>query len=529
MRILLVEDDPDLSRALQSGLERQGVVADVVGSLAEAAIALRDPVHQLMLLDRQLPDGDGAGFVATARALRPNLAVIMLTAKGTLSDKVEGLDVGADDYLVKPVAIEELMARIRAVSRRPSAMVTPSLRLGHLEFDFESLQAQVEGQPLPLPRRQVLVLQALAMRQGRTVTRSALEAAVYGFDDEIQSNALDAHISKLRKALQQAGAGVEIHVIRGAFTVLFAVVALILTWGDKDSWGMDMFMAEAVAKAVHSEGGRLVLDEARWRRLDADAGGNLWFAAVDDKGIWLERGTIPAIHAPLLARLPTLGATELGSLVPPYLDVARVMIRNEDGRRITVMVGGAPKGGLLDGALMVLRLIGLWFFLPLIVVTLLVMPTVIHRAMRGVRRSAQQAKELDIGQPGARLDAQLVSTEVAPLVEAFNDAIDKVQQGYAARDKFLADAAHELRVPIAVVQARLSQLPQGELKSQLLTDVARLGNVAEHLLDLQRLDRNVGALQRLDLALLVREAAAELAPLVPGAGAGACRPSYSGG
>ncbi|KAG0921047.1 hypothetical protein G6F32_015288 [Rhizopus arrhizus] len=83
MRILLVEDDPDLSRALQSGLERQGVVADVVGSLAEAAIALRDPVHQLMLLDRQLPDGDGAGFVATARALRPNLAVIMLTAKGT--------------------------------------------------------------------------------------------------------------------------------------------------------------------------------------------------------------------------------------------------------------------------------------------------------------------------------------------------------------------------------------------------------------------------------------------------------------
>lgn len=78
MRILLVEDDPDLSRALQSGLERQGVVADVVGCLAEAAIALREPVHQLMLLDRQLPDGDGAGFVAVARALRPNLAVIML-------------------------------------------------------------------------------------------------------------------------------------------------------------------------------------------------------------------------------------------------------------------------------------------------------------------------------------------------------------------------------------------------------------------------------------------------------------------
>lgn len=305
-----------------------------------------------------------------------------------------------------------------------------------------------------------------------------------------------------------------------AFTVLFAVVALILTWGDKESWNMDMFTAEDVAKAVHSQGAHLVLDEPRWQALNARAGGNLWFVAVDDRGIWFERGKVPALHAPLLARLPALGATEVGSLVPPYLDVARVMVRIEDGRRITVMAGGAPKGGLVDGALMVLRLIGFWFFLPLIVVTLLVMPTVIHRAMRGVRRLAQQAKELDIGQPGARLDEQLVSTEVAPLVSAFNDAIDKVQQGYAARDKFLADAAHELRVPIAVVQARLSQLPQGELKSQLLTDVARLGNVAEHLLDLQRLDRNVSTLQRVDLAHVVRESAAELAPLVVGAGYG---------
>ncbi|MBD8635139.1 response regulator transcription factor [Stenotrophomonas sp. WHRI 8082] len=223
MRILLVEDDPDLSRALQSGLERQGVVADAVDTLAAATAALREPVHQLVLLDRQLPDGDGADFVAVARALRPNIPVIMLTAKGSLSDKVEGLDVGADDYLVKPVAIEELMARIRAVARRPSEMVAPVLRLANLTFDFESLQADVEGHALPLPRRQVLVLQALALRQGRTVTRSALEEAVYGFDDDIQSNALDAHISKLRKALQQAGARVEIHVIRGVGYLLAEV------------------------------------------------------------------------------------------------------------------------------------------------------------------------------------------------------------------------------------------------------------------------------------------------------------------
>lgn len=223
MRILLVEDDPDLSRALQAGLERQGVVADVVACLAEAAAALREPVHQLLLLDRQLPDGDGIDFVAVARTLRPNLPVIMLTARGALSEKVQGLDVGADDYLVKPVAIEELMARIRAVARRPSELLAPELCLGRLRFDFQSLQARVGEQPLALPRRQLLVLQALATRQGRTVTRSALEEAVYGFDDEIQSNALDAHISKLRKALLQAGAGVEIHVIRGVGYLLAEV------------------------------------------------------------------------------------------------------------------------------------------------------------------------------------------------------------------------------------------------------------------------------------------------------------------
>ncbi|KAF1016354.1 MAG: putative sensor histidine kinase TcrY [Stenotrophomonas maltophilia] len=305
-----------------------------------------------------------------------------------------------------------------------------------------------------------------------------------------------------------------------AFTVVFAVLALILTWGEKDSLNMDMFIVEDMAAALHARGNQLLLDEARWARLDARAGGNLWFVAVDDRGAWLRRGDVPAVHAPLLARLPMLGAGEIGSLTPPYLDVARVIVRNDQDRRITVMAGGAPRGGLVDGALMVLRLIGLWFFLPLIAVTLLVMPTVIHRAMRGVRRLAQQAKQLDIGQPGAQLETQLVSSEVAPLVDAFNDAITKVQQGYAARDKFLADAAHELRVPIAVVQARLAQLPQGELKSQLATDVARLGNVAEHLLDLQRLDRGSTTLQRVDLALVAREAAADLAPLVVGAGYG---------
>ena len=304
-----------------------------------------------------------------------------------------------------------------------------------------------------------------------------------------------------------------------AFTVMIAVLALLLTWDDRETVHMDMFVANKVVDAVKGPHGSLVLDPVRWQQLNEKAGGTLWFVAEDERGHRLTRGQIPAVHRELISRLQTVGYSELGSLSPPYLDAARVVIDNDGGRRV-VIVGGSPKSGLWDGVLMVLRLIGPWFFLPLIVVTLLVMPAVIHRSMRGVRRLAQQARQLDIGQPGARLDTQLVSSEVVPLVSAFNDAIGKVQEGYAVRDKFLADAAHELRVPIAVVQARLAQLPQGQLKTQLLSDVARLGNVAENLLDLQRLDRNVDRLQPLDLAVLVREAAAELAPLVIGAGYG---------
>ncbi|MEG2803237.1 response regulator transcription factor [Stenotrophomonas sp.] len=215
MRILLLEDDPELANAIQASLGRHGMVVDVVGSMAQAAQALKAEVHQILLLDRQLPDGDGANFVRTARSLVPNLPVIMLTARDSVADRVVGLDVGADDYLTKPFAVEELLARIRAISRRPSQIALPVLQLGRLQFDFVAREASVEGVLLALPRRQLLVLEALAVRQGRTVARAALLEAVYGFDDAIQSNALDAHVSKLRKALAEADARVEIHVMRG--------------------------------------------------------------------------------------------------------------------------------------------------------------------------------------------------------------------------------------------------------------------------------------------------------------------------
>jgi DNA-binding response OmpR family regulator len=215
MRILLVEDEAEMAQALRAALQRHGILADIAPNLLQATEALRQNVHDLLLLDRQLPDGDGATLIPLARKMQADLPVIMLTARGSLADRVGGLDLGADDYLVKPFAVEELLARIRAVSRRPSQIALPTATVGNLRFDFSAREAFVDDVLLPLPRRQMLVLEALFLRHGRTVRREVLQESVYDFNDEIQSNALDAHVSKLRRALSEAGARADIHVIRG--------------------------------------------------------------------------------------------------------------------------------------------------------------------------------------------------------------------------------------------------------------------------------------------------------------------------
>jgi DNA-binding response OmpR family regulator len=211
MRILLVEDEPEMAAVLGAVL-RHHMVVDHVATLAEAEVVVAAGVHDAVLLDRGLPDGDGLALIPALRAAG-GIPVIVLTARGDLADRIAGLDRGADDYLTKPFAIEELLARLRAVLRRPDRSAADPVKVGRLSFDFTLREASIEGQPLDLPRRELLVLEALLRRRGRTVQRAALEEAVYGIDDEIQSNALDTHVSRLRRKL--ADAGVEIHGLRG--------------------------------------------------------------------------------------------------------------------------------------------------------------------------------------------------------------------------------------------------------------------------------------------------------------------------
>ena len=216
MRILLVEDEPELGTALASRLANEGFIVDHFASLGSAVEAVLGTEYRAVLLDRRLPDGDGLSLLPILRTRPSRPPVIVLSALDDIPDRVAGLEAGAEDYLIKPFAFEELVARLRVMLRRSgSSDAAPCISVGRLEYDLASRETKVEGRPLPLPRRELAIMDALARRAGRVVMREHLQDQVYGFDDDISSNALEAHVSRLRKRLADAGAGVVLHGVRG--------------------------------------------------------------------------------------------------------------------------------------------------------------------------------------------------------------------------------------------------------------------------------------------------------------------------
>lgn len=222
-RILLIEDEPEMARLVAGNLTRAGLLVDVAGSMTLARDSLVSARFDLVLLDRGLPDGEGLSLMPDIRASQPGAPVILLTAQDRLDDKVRGLDAGADDYLTKPFFTDELMARIRAALRRPGGETAAPMICGSLTFDPQSREASIDGRPLTLGRRELLVLEALVRRVGRVVQRDALLEAVYSLDDEVQPKALDAHVSRLRRRLAEGGAEVMIHPVRNVGYMLKAL------------------------------------------------------------------------------------------------------------------------------------------------------------------------------------------------------------------------------------------------------------------------------------------------------------------
>lgn len=215
MRLLLVEDDPDLGEAVRGNLERSGFTADLVDSAGDAEAALAATAYAALLLDLGLPDADGIDLIRSLRVSGNPLPVLVLTARDALDERVRGLEAGADDYILKPFAHPELVARIRAVLRRPGRDLGEAIRVGNLAFHPGSGSVSIDEAPLTVPRRELALLESLMRRNGRVVTRATLEDELWGFADEVESNTLESHVSRLRKRLAEAGARVRIHTVRG--------------------------------------------------------------------------------------------------------------------------------------------------------------------------------------------------------------------------------------------------------------------------------------------------------------------------
>ena len=201
MRILLVEDDALLGDALQVGLREQGFAVEWIRDGAAGEAALASDEFTAIVLDLGLPRMSGLELLQRVRNRGDHTPVIILTAREAVDDRVRGLDLGADDYVVKPVALKELAARLRAVARRAQGIASGSIIVGSLSLDLASRAVTYEGSPVELQPREFALLQELVLRAGRVVTRTQLETQLYEWDCSLDSNAIEVHVHHLRRKL----------------------------------------------------------------------------------------------------------------------------------------------------------------------------------------------------------------------------------------------------------------------------------------------------------------------------------------
>jgi DNA-binding response OmpR family regulator len=215
MRLLVVEDNEQLAELLTKGLRTAGYETDVLSSLEEASAVLRTTFYAALILDLGLPDGDGLALLRDIRHRNNPIPVLVLTARSGLQDRVQGLRSGADDYLVKPFALEELVARLEAQLRRPGHLLGSSLRIANLEFDTQNRQASIDDQPQVLSARETAVLELLMRSKGRVVSKKQVEDHIFGHSGDVASNAIEVYVHRLRRQLSERGARVRVHTIRG--------------------------------------------------------------------------------------------------------------------------------------------------------------------------------------------------------------------------------------------------------------------------------------------------------------------------
>ncbi|MBW8368228.1 MAG: response regulator transcription factor [Arenimonas sp.] len=204
MRVLLVEDDESLGEGIRTALRRAAYAVDWLRDGASALVAIRDGGIDLVVLDLGLPRMDGLEVIRSARRAGATVPILVLSARERPADRTLGLDVGADDYLGKPFDSHELLARVRALLRRSAGNAAPVLSCGALELDPAAMSVRWQGRNIDLPRREFALLRVLMESPGRTVSRESAQQRLFGWDEDIASNALDVHVHHLRRKLPAA-------------------------------------------------------------------------------------------------------------------------------------------------------------------------------------------------------------------------------------------------------------------------------------------------------------------------------------
>jgi DNA-binding response OmpR family regulator len=220
MRLLVIEDEVRINELLRTALSRAGFVVDAVATVGDARAALPLAPYDAVILDLGLPDGDGLDLLTELRLGGSRVPVLVLTARDAIEARVTGLDAGADDYLVKPFATVELIARTKALLRRPGQVLGTVLEAGNIAFDTIGREVRVGAALLALPRQELAILEHLMRRLGRVVPKDVLEEKLYGIDEELGSNAIPVHVHHLRRKLVEAQAAAAIHTVRGIGYVL---------------------------------------------------------------------------------------------------------------------------------------------------------------------------------------------------------------------------------------------------------------------------------------------------------------------
>lgn len=220
MRLLIVEDEQELAEIMQQNLHRDGIAADLASSAADAHLFLDTQTYDAILLDINLPDENGIHLLEALRQRKVMTPVIFVSANADVADRIRGLNSGADDYITKPFSHDELLARLRAVMRRPGHAASVELRYGSLRFNTVTREIFLNDEPFLLSKREQSLLELLMTRANRVVSKESIEGSLYDYSADIGSNAVEVLISRLRKHLTDNSADVTIHTVRGVGYIL---------------------------------------------------------------------------------------------------------------------------------------------------------------------------------------------------------------------------------------------------------------------------------------------------------------------